>query len=727
MRRNRSINWLTTVAVLALVPWADGPAAEPAAASSDNAFKAVNHWAFRKLLQPTPPRVKHAHRVRRPIDAFLLARLEPLGLSLAPDAEGVRLVRRVSFDLTGLPPSPELIDRFVADRRPAAFPRLVEELLASPDFGVRWGRHWLDIVGYTDTISFDDDYNKPIGFLENKWRFRDYVVEAFNADKPYDQFLTEQLAGDELVAWRTAETFTPEIREKLIATGFYRCCEDISKEDNRPFIIWSVLHDTVEQIGTSLLGLTLQCSRCHDHKFEPIPQTDYYGLMAIVTPALNPRAWKNPEQRALPDISPKNVALLNKRNAEYDAEIARRKKEIAALKKPADGKKIAELNRRIAELNSSKKSYGRLQAIYDVGKPPVTHLLKRGDYRTPGGVVPPGFLSLLSDAGSAKLLAAKPPEGSSGRRLAFAKWLTDPGSPASGLVARVMVNRVWQHLLGEGLAPTSENVGLSGVPPRHPQLIDWLAADFIEHRWQIKRLIRQIVTSSVYRQASSLKRSGRGTATGGVRQTPATKARSIDPDNRLLWRARLRRLEAEAIRDAILSAAGTLDRSLGGPPVPLEYRPNGTVLVATKGLPSPTSRWRRTLFLLNRRIYNPSFLSVFDKPIVTAGVCRRDPAAVALQSLAMMNDTLVVEQSEQVALRVIRQAGDLPRRQIELAFRLVLGRRPQDVEVSWCRELLEQQASNFTAAKRSPEDARRLALAELCQTLFNTSEFLYLE
>jgi len=734
------------------------------------------HWAFQQLVKPTPPHVRHADRARAAIDRFILAKLEEKSLALSADVDRVRLARRAFFDLIGLPPSPDQIDRFLADQQPGAYERLLDTLLASPQFGIRWGRHWLDIVGYTDTISFDDDYNPPIGFVNGKWRYRDYVVSSFNQDKPYDRFLTEQLAGDELVDWRGASKYSPEIIEPLVATGFFRTCEDISKEDARPFIIWSVLHDTVEELGTSVLGLTLRCARCHSHKFEPIAQSDYYGMMALITPALNPQAWKNPEQRALPDISSADLAALKQHNSEVDEQVAKFKKQIAELRRgvelklrdeklsnlpegdrtetktavdtPADkrnetqkalaakyeklvqvkteeidaalspGNKeaIGQHDRQIADLNATRREHGWIHAVYDVGPPPATHLLKRGDYLTPRREVPPGFLRVLSDADSKHLLADGPAADGKGRRTALARWLTDPQSRAGGLVARVFVNRIWQHLLGEGIVATSDNLGRSGASPTHPELLDWLAADFVEHDWRVKRLIKLIMASSVYRQASH-----------APSRSDEETLLQVDPENQLLGRAKLRRLEAEVIRDSILAIGGKLDRTSGGPPIPLEYQPNGTITVAKQGLPTPTSQWRRSLYLLNRRIYNPSFLSVFDKPIVTSGVCRRDDSAVALQSLSMMNDALVLEHAEHSARRILSLAGDSRDRQIELAFRLTIARRPEPTEVKWSRELLDQQTELLDGRELSADQVSLKAVSNLCQTLFNTSEFLYVE
>jgi len=737
------------------------------------------HWAFRQLAADiTVPQLSAAStaRIHTPIDAFVQARLEKHGLSMSPDADRTRLTRRLFLDLTGLPPTPDRVNQFLADNRPDASERLVDELLASPQFGVRWGRHWLDIAGYTDSISFDDDYGPPIGFLEGKWRYRDYVIRSLNRDKSWSRFITEQLAGDELVNWRDAEKYTPEIIESLVATGYLRCCEDISKEDPRAFVIWSVLHDSVEQIGTSLLGLTLNCSRCHSHKFEPIPQRDYYGLMALLTPALNPANWKDPQQRALPDVSKATLANINAHNANIDKQVKEVQEAIAAVRKRYETKlrnarltsipeadraavavalktpkqdapqkalvekykaalrvepkeidaaitgddrtKTDEAIKRIADLNSGRRQHGWIHAVYDVGPPPGTRLFRRGSYLNARREVPAGFLEVLRGAGLqpadiAKGTADNEPGPRSGYRLALARWLTDESSPASALVARVFVNRVWNHLLGAPIVDTANNLGVSGDKPSHPDLLDWLAADFRRHG-SIKRLIRQIVTSSVYRQASF-----------GSHEHLA-RARKIDPTNRLLWRARLRRVEAEVVRDSILAVAGQLDRSMGGPPVPLEYRPDGTVLVAKQGLPTPGAAFRRSVYLLNRRIYNPSFLSVFDKPIVTGGVCRRDVSAVALQSLTMMNDEFVVEQSRKLAARVAVDAGPLPDARIGLLFWLTLAREPSPQERDLCRKMLAKQIDlhRTAAPEKSPELA---ALADLCQTVLNMNEFLYPE
>jgi hypothetical protein len=522
-----------------------------------------------------------------------------------------------------------------------------------------------------------------------------------------------------------------------------------------------------------VLGLSLNCARCHDHKFEPIPQVDYYRVMALFAPALNPADWRHPEQRALPDVSAKELAEIQEHNSHIDKQVAEKNKpiedlrrphqqkllenklaqvdesiriplraalnvpsdkrddaqkeliakyeqqvritdeEIAAVLGPTEKEAIAKLHEEIGRLNRERRSHDWILGMCDVGQPPATCVLEQGDYLKPGKEVPPGFLSVLSDEYAQWLLNIPPRDDSSRRRTSLARWLTDPQSRASPLVARVMVNRIWQYLLGEGIVATPDNLGLSGSPPSHPELLDWLAAEFVHQDWQFKPLIRTIVTSTVYRQASF----------GDDTSTP----QEVDPTNRLLWRARLRRLDAEVLRDMMLAISGKLDTTLGGPPVPLAYHPDGRVSVATDGLATPQSKWRRSLYLLNRRIYNPTFLSVFDKPVVTGCICQRSNAAGPLQSLAMMNDELVIEHSRFFALRVLELAPGGLDDQITLVFRMALGREPRPEEKTWSRELVEEQVEIYSTVKTPADDVMGAALASLCQTVMSTNEFLYLE
>jgi uncharacterized protein DUF1553/uncharacterized protein DUF1549 len=673
----------------------------------------------------------------------------------------------------------------LADGRPDAFEQLLDRLLASPRFGERWGRHWLDVVGYADTVGFDIDANLII-MSEGKWRYRDYVIAAFNKDVPYDQFIREQVAGDELVDWRRAAKFTPALRDSLIATGFLRNARDESHEpeSNIPLVYYGVLHNTVDIVGSSLLGMTLQCARCHDHKFDPITQKEYYQLMACLTPAYNPKNWRpvypwKPEikDRGLPDVAPAEAAEIVDHNKRIDQEETKIKKRLADVTRPAETRlrqtklqtvpaqirddvqaalavaaaKRTEVQKylaskfetalrvspeditaalpasertaadglksRLTDLARSRRSFGKIQALYDVGPPPTTFFLKRGDHEHPGKPVEPEFPGVLSDPRH-PLPTQITVEGSSGRRLALARWLTEPDSRASGLLARVLVNRLWQHLFGQGLVPTPENFGLSGEPPTHPELLEWLSSEFVRTGWRIKPMLKLMMTSTAYRQASRLPRQ---------QVTGAAHPDQVDPGNKLLWKMRLRRLDAEAIRDSILALGGRLDVAMGGPPVKTKSQADAMVVVDEASLTNPTAKNRRSVYLLFRRAYNLSLLSVFDLPIVAVNCSRRDTSAVPLQSLTMMNDGVVAEHAGYLAERVQNLAGTDRDKAVATAFRLTLARAPTPAETAICIELLERQSRAFRDGKCLPQEADKKALVQLCHTLLNTSEFLYLE
>jgi hypothetical protein len=754
--------------------------------STLNPQPSTNHWAFQKLARPELPRVIAAERVRTPVDRFVLAKLETLNLSVSPDADRLTLLRRASLDLIGLPPSREEAEEFLADPNPDAYERLIDRLLASPHFGERWGRHWLDWAGYVDTLGGDNDAG-IIKLGEGKWLYRDYVVRSFNGDKPYKRFLTEQLAGDELVDWRTAIHFTPEIKELLVATGFLRSSADDTDENelNTPDVRHAVLQRTGEVAANTLLGLTVNCAKCHDHKYEPISQQDYYRFMAIFSPAFNPQQWPQPKERALPDVSVKDKAEMEKHNRPFDQQIEELKKRQVELRRPyqerlletklarlpeqirADAKvavetpvekrteiqiylankfereltvkpievtaaltetdkaTLADLDGKIAGLNGKLQRWGMIQAVYDVGAPAPFHLLLRGNHETPGPQVQPGFLSTLCDSDSTAMVAPSDsapslgstrPANTSGRRLVLAQWLTQPGTPAGGLAARVLVNRVWQQLFGRGIVETSDNFGRSGSGATHPELLDWLATEFLRQQGRVKPLLKLLMTSTVYRQAA---------ASAG--QPPRVDPGTIDPGNQFLWRQRLRRLESEVVRDSILSASGKLDLSIGGPPLPLETRPDGLVVIKEKGLTNSASQGRRSLYVLARRNYHLTMLNVFDQPVIATSCTLRNPSAVVSQSLTMLNDAFVLEQANGFADRVAQIAGNglALEKRIELAFQIALTRPPSAEELRWSAELLERHTERYAAANLTREQAAQKALAGLCHTLLNTSEFIY--
>ncbi len=743
------------------------------------------YWAFRKLAAPDPPRVHQVERVRTPVDAFLLEKLEEKGIGFSADAGRLFLMRRLYLDLIGLPPSPAEVDAFLADGSPAAYEQLVERLLASPHFGERWGRHWLDEAGYTDTLGGDNDFvagKQPLG-VPGKWKYRDYVIDAINRDKPYDRFVTEQLAGDELVDWRAASEFSPAMSRLLQATGFLRVAADDTNQDvlNTPDIRYGVLQRTVQTFASNVMGLTVGCAQCHDHKYDPISQLDYYRLTAVFTPAYNPQQWLQPDDRSLPEAAPLEKESIDRANRRLDLRIKpfRRKldalyhpykqrlteerlaqvpeviredlrialksfenelrpperylkekfepvvvpseEQIQALLNSEELARASRLKSRIADLERHRRTYGTLQATVDTGPPPPTYFLIRGNYLTPGPEVEPGMPAVLADPGGEALQAENGAAGrSSGRRLALAHRLTEPDSRAAALVARVRVNRVWQRLFGEGIVATSDNLGRNGDRPTHPELLEWLADGFASGGWRVKPLVRLLVTSTAYRQQSRLP---------GLEDSPAHKRRarmamSKDPGNRLLWRMPLRRLESEAIRDSIMAVSGKLSRTMGGPAIRLDGQADGMVTVSVPDLAHPGDRWRRSLYLVGRRNYNLTVLSVFDQPKLSMNCIRRDTSAAVLQTLVLLNDAFLLEQARFFAGRVSRLARG-PGERIELAFRLALARKPSREELSWSRELLEREARRRLATAAGPEAAALEALAGLCQMILNSNEFLH--
>lgn len=780
----------------------------PAAASVPS-----GHWAFRELAAATPPRIKSSTRVRTPVDAFVLARLESRKLAFSPDADRAALLRRISLDLTGLPPSLELQAEFLADTGADAYERLVERLLASPQFGGRWARHWLDAAGYADVHGVDNDFT-TIKVAEGRWRYRDYVVDAFNRDLPYDRFLTEQLAGDELAPWRGAREMTPALQAALVPTGFLRLAMDDTDEDeiNTPRERHDTLQRTGEIVAANLLGLTMQCAKCHAHKFEPIAQEDYYGFLANFAPVFNPDRWITPKTRFIADVPDAKKDEVDKHNAALDAQIEKLKDRQKELRYPtedklyekklaplpeeirldlkrafrvpylkrseiqhylvskfgdqyrlktaevdaalpqADKDAIAAIDKEIAAIEKQRRAYGKLHAAFETGPAPVMHVLKRGSLDTPGEAAAPGYFRALATGEAAALFRAPAdaqfPPGTSGRRLALARWLTEPGTPASALVARVWMNRVWQQLFGVGIVATSDNLGESGTRPTHPELLEWLAAELQRNGWQLKPVLRTLVLSTTYRQAST---------ESGSAGNPAAR---VDPSNELLWRQRLRQFDSEMVRDSVLAAGGRLDLAIGGPPVMTEGKPDGTIA------PKDRTTARRSLYLLARRNYHPTLLAAFNQPIVTTQNSRRAPSAVVAQALVMQHDAFVLEQSAEIAARAARLApGTSDEARVTTAYQLVLAREPGRAElnasIEWLRTGAEaarlerdtatNEAKKLAAAAagdaaktkdakpgdRKPDDTliklagrfaaltpAELALTRFCHALLNTSEFV---
>ena len=762
-------------------------------------------WAFQPPVRSAIPVVENAARARTPVAAFILARLEEKSLSLAASANRRTLIRRVYLDLVGFPPPPDAVERFVDDPQAEAYETLVDQLLASPHFGERWGRHWLDAAGYVDTIG--DDTDATIAKVaKGKWRYRDYVVQAFNADKPFDEFVRQQIAGDEMVDWRSADAFTPEIRENLIATTFLRSAADetVQNELNTADIRHEVLARTMEVTVHNLLGLTVQCARCHTHKYDPIPQTDYYRMLALFTPALAPQVWLQPAKRELPDVAPKvrrqleeelrqageRRAALMKPHRErlladkvknvpeplredalravetpeaardeiqkylvekFAASFSLSDEELKAALAQDTRRTVDAIDKTISKLTGEKSSWATIQAVYDIVTPPPTYLLRRGNHERPWLEVGPRLLAVLSAARADARFRDPAVAHSSGRRTVLARWLTEPGAASAGLMARVFVNRVWQQGFGRGLVETSDQFGRPGSPPSHPELLEWLSAEFMQGGWRLKALLRLLMTSAVYQQ-SSLGSAARTTATGADGVQP----HDVDPGNRLLWKMPLRQLESEAIRDSLLVVGGVLDRTMGGPAIKTQARADGIVAVNPASLPTPTSRWRRSLYLLSRRRYHESFLEAFGQPELTKNCTRRVPSAVVGQSLTLMNDSFVVEQSSHFADRVLREAGPTNVERVTLAFQVALSRDPSTTELEWAHELLREQLQKYESAAAEPVPSERVtenvsaddsdvdpekkprtaetvppkdpvqrALRHLCHMLLCTNEFLY--
>jgi hypothetical protein len=700
-------------------------------------------WAYSAPVRPAVPRVKDSARVRNPIDAFLLARLEAKGLTLAPEADPRTLIRRVTFDLTGLPPTPAEVEAFLADRTPDAYEKLVDRLLASPRHGERWALYWLDLVRFAESDGFKADDPRPTA-----WRYRDYVIRSFNADKPYDRFVREQLAGDELY---------PGDPDALVATGFNRHYPDEFNARNLEQRRQEILNDMTDTAGQVFLGLTVGCARCHDHKFDPIPQKDYYRLQAFFSGyrALDDLVLDRPEEvavyRARLRLWEEKTADLRRQMGEleepyrrklsdrdkskfarelqaaYDTPPDRRSPlqqqladmvakqvrvnvgQMTKAMKPDVRKEWQELGKQLAAFDGLKPRPPALaMGLTDVGPvAPPTHLLKRGNWRNKGERLTPGFLTAL-DAKAASVPTPPPGARTSGRRSVLAQWLTRADNP---LTARVLVNRLWQHHFGRGLVATPSDFGEQGERPTHPELLDWLATEFVRQGWSLKALHRLMVTSAAYRQSSR----------------HDERAARVDPGNRLLWRMSRRRLEGEALRDAMLSVSGLLNLKMGGPSIfpelPKELGvPRGGWLVT----PDVKERNRRSVYVFVKRNLRYPLFGAFDAPDANETCARRHVSTNAPQALMLLNGKLTQEIARAFAQRVLAETGSEPARVVERAYRLALGRPPEAREAALATAFLDRQA----ALPREPaaaEPAFTEAVADLCHVLLNINEFTYVD
>ncbi|MFN0106184.1 MAG: PSD1 and planctomycete cytochrome C domain-containing protein [Bryobacteraceae bacterium] len=676
-------------------------ASDPAIRVKDREF-----WAFRTPVRPAG------------VGSFDALAVKPL----APSAKDLTLMRRAYFDLIGLPPTPEEVAAFEKDADPKRYEKLVDRLLASPRYGERWARHWLDAVGYTDSEGGNSgDQNRP-----HAWRFRDYVIRSFNANKPYDRFLVEQLAGDELFDYRAAKRLTPEQIEILAATGFWRTAPDATYSTEQNFIPerMDVIAGQLEVLGSAVMGLSVGCARCHDHKYDPIPTRDYYRLVSILTPAFDPYHWLPPvypcggvgakcDEKSTRYVLPVATAEWEEATA-FNAPIEQRVKELqdqieekakpyrekkgkdakladlAAEFEPFKKEKSA-LDEQIVKEKSKLKPLPLIRALFDLGpEPPPSRILVRGDATTPGALVGPGAPSILS--APARDYRLEPLPHSSGRRLALAKWLVHPEHP---LTARVMVNRIWQHHFGEGLVATPGNFGRMGAAPTNQKILDWLAAELVSSGWDIKAMHRLIMTSATYRQRS------------GADGFP------------------LRRIDAENVRDSILQIAGRLDSKAFGPADKFKVQADGEVV---------TDSTRRSVFVSHRRTQPLSLLETFDQPFMNPNCVRRGLSVVSSQALHLMNGDLARENSRYMAGRIIDAVAEDPAAQMERAYLLAFARRPSADETRAAVAALERMNAEWEKPleKDLPAEpvrsrAKWLALATLCHTLINSAEFLYID
>ena len=860
-------------------------------------------WSFQPVVAPPVPSVKAADRVRTPVDAFVLARLEqvssfngepkatalnsepkatvarlsesssnlpdsesqatknadasglplnePLGFS--PDADKVTLIRRAYFDLLGLPPSPEDVDAFLRDDDPQAWSKLLDRLLDSEHYGERWARHWLDVAGYADS----DGYSEQDRVRESAWKYRDYVIRSLNADKPFDQFLVEQLAGDELVAaGRVSLNGKPQAtvarlsesssnlpdsesqatknavasgsplnerfrnlsdadKDRLIATGFLRNAPDGTADRgvDQSVARNEVMADTINIVSTSLLGLSVGCARCHSHRFDPISHEDYHRVRAIFEPAYDWKNWLSPEDRRLSLWSDaerqlaeevdaelaqaadeRNKQLKRHRSEVLDIELAKLPAEVQAqadmirdavlnrsggdrtpeqaslLKKYPKldvgvgtlaqahkeryQRELQEYNERVAEITARRPADDFVRALFETpGNVPVTHLFRRGSHTQPGEGILPGELSVLTRGDESAVPANNAELESTGRRLAYARHLTSGQHP---LTARVLVNRIWMHHFGRGIVGTPSDFGSQGERPTHPELLDWLADHFVRgvddesvaelvrvqsatlnsHEssynmgWRLKTLHKLIMMSTVYRQASM--------------RTEALDA--VDPDNRLLGRMNLRRLDAETIRDTVLAVSGNLNQALYGPPLPVTTDGVGQVVIGTprndrEGRVIPLkgdAAFRRSIYVQARRTLKLGMLDAFDAPSMTPNCEQRNSSTVASQSLLFMNNAEMLKQAEIFAERVVKEAGNDTSAQIRRAWRLALASEPTTEQIE--RSVAFLAAQKEFAAQRtgtlSPEELKNIrfaaepkkqALATFCQFLLSNNAFLYVD
>ena len=693
---------------------------------------ATRHWAFQPPVSPTIPEVRNAEWPAGVVDHFVLRALERQGMTPAEEADRATWLRRVTFDLTGLPPTPAELAAFLNDTSPAAETTVVDRLLDSPGYGERWARHWLDLVGYADQIGTSNNV-----FAENAWRYRDYVIRSLNADKPWDRFLTEQIAGDLLPARTEIER-----AEQLVATGFLVLGDLSIVEADKAKLRIDTVDQQVDKIGRAMLGLTLGCARCHDHKFDPVSQHDYYALAGILFSTRSVEravwgVWSFPVERELPETTAaraerealrevqtrqidqwrSELQALRGRRQELEARLAQQPPLTDEMRTQLDQQRqqlepqIRRLDNQLVHAEFFRAKPPRALAVEEEPVLRDMRLTIRGNAHAFGPEVPRGFPRVLRTDDSAAI-----PTYQSGR-VELARWITHPRHP---LTARVAVNRIWQKLFGEGLVRSVDYFGVRGEQPTHPELLDWLALRYQDVGWSQKRLLRELVLSQTYRQAS----------------LPNAEFEARDPENRWLWRMPRRRLDAEALRDGLLAVAGRLQSSTGGPGLPLEYPENtgGTRRGEVNpphfnlGKFRPEQEYVRTVYLpiirSGPQVGPAEVRNVFDftQPGEFAG--RRSITTVPTQALFLMNGPLLKNRARELAGRVLQEAGSEGNRLPHL-WRLALGREVTEEEQAGARQFLEQLRPELAGgADLSPAELELRSWSELCHALLASNEFL---
>jgi mono/diheme cytochrome c family protein len=687
------------------------------------------YWAFKAPVRAVAPAPKTSGWSAHPIDAFLASAMEAKNAKPSPMADRRTLIRRLYLDMLGLPPSPEDVEAFVSDKSPEAWTRVVDAVLASPAYGERWARHWMDLVRYADSEGFEFDVDR-----QNMYRYRDYLIDAFNKDKPYDQFIREQVAGDE---------YAPVTDEAMVATGFLRLGPSGggTRQD--------ALDDLVAASTQTFIGMTVNCARCHNHKFDPIPQKDYYRIQAVFAPTTDVAhplappaeaeanrketqridglqrplrqektkieapylqmvvdreiaklpeymqiAWKTPPEKRTPG---QRLTVTQIERTVTPADTTRKlvnENDLVTLMPPDVKAKHDEVKKQIAALDAQKpRPLPTSRSIGERGRVPApTYFLHRGSPDSPGSQMTPGVLSVASET---EWTFPDPPADakSSYRRRGFAEWLTSKQNP---LTARVMVNRLWQHHFGEGIVRTPSNFGKMGERPSHPELLDWLALEFVDRGWSLKQMHRLMLTSRAYQMAST--------------DIPANV--NVDPENRLFWRAPRVRLEAEALRDEIMAVSGALDPTIGGPSIFPYIDPDlfeESSRRTWRGKPDDDpSTWRRSIYVFLKRSIRYPMFETFDQPNLVNPIDRRNRTTIAPQALILMNNGMVLTQSKIFAARLKKDAGDDVAAQVDRGFRLALARPPDAFE-----------------RQRSIAFVQKAGLADFCHALLNLNEFVY--